>query len=268
MTTYFMFTHLMKSNRFHYSFPLILSFFSFEFLLFLFSFQLPKKEDHRSIFTYTPPSNTKVFLSLFGSFLIELVKERRAIHKLLYPHYQNNEEFEERVGMPPSYMVVEMIWDDEEDDLAGETIETDTSLVLTKFSERKGKPFKYCFMKIDLAMDSKTFCSNKKSEVAHFLLNHLAVMVTKLKHLDKMKAGPHSTVERNKITSTENTEEICRLLTNKFTIFVVSSAVGVAGILAFNTHNLHLTIQFLAQLSHTPNKSSPKQLRHWTCPTA
>merc|ERR1711962_1875421 len=95
MTTYFMFSHLMKSNRFHYSFPLIISLITFEFLLFLFSFQLPKKEEARSIFTYSPPSNSKILLSLFGSFVIELIKKRKSLHKLIYPHNENREELED-----------------------------------------------------------------------------------------------------------------------------------------------------------------------------
>jgi len=234
MTTYFMFSHLMKSNRFHYSFPLILSLITFEFLLFLFSFQLPKKEEARSIFTYTPPSNSKILLSLFGSFIIELIKKRKFLHKLINPHNENREELEAGVGvggMPPSYMVVSITWDwenEEENNLARETKGTDTSLLPTKSSECKSYLYNYYFItKIDLTKFNKTFCSNKKSEVAHFLLNHLAVMLTKLKHLDKMRAQPHSTVDKNKFTSTENNEDICRLLTNKLTMLLVSSTVGV-----------------------------------------
>lgn len=229
-----MFSHLMKSNRFHYSFPLILSLITFEFLLFLFSFQLPKKEETRSIFTYSPPSNSKILLSLFGSFIIELIKKRKSLHKLIYPHNENREELEAGVGvggMPPSYMVVSITWDwenEEENNLARETKGTNTSLLPTKSSECKSYLYNYYFItKIDLTKFNKTFCSNKKSEVAHFLLNHLAVMLTKLKHLDRMRAQPHSTVDKNKFTSTENNKDICRLLTNKLTMLLVSSTVGV-----------------------------------------
>ena len=52
---------LMKTNKFHYTFPLLLCFVYFEFWLFLFSFQLPnKKEAEGSIFIYSLPSNSMV----------------------------------------------------------------------------------------------------------------------------------------------------------------------------------------------------------------
>ena len=52
---------LMKTNKFHYTFPLLLCFVYFEFWLFLFSFQLPnKKEAEGSIFIYNLPSNSMV----------------------------------------------------------------------------------------------------------------------------------------------------------------------------------------------------------------
>ena len=52
---------LMKTNKFHYTFPLLLCFLCFEFWLFLFSFQLPnKKEAEGSIFIYNLPSNSMV----------------------------------------------------------------------------------------------------------------------------------------------------------------------------------------------------------------
>merc|ERR1711962_582271 len=94
---------------------------------FMFSFQLPKKEEARSIFTYSPPSNSKILLSLFGSFVIELIKKRKSLHKLIYPHNENREELEAGVGvggMPPSYMVVSITWDwenEEENNLARES---------------------------------------------------------------------------------------------------------------------------------------------------
>ena len=54
---------LMKTNKFHYTFPLLLCFVYFEFWLFLFSFQLPnKKEAEGSIFIYSLPSNSMVSL--------------------------------------------------------------------------------------------------------------------------------------------------------------------------------------------------------------
>merc|ERR1711990_883190 len=104
---------LMKTNKFHYTFPLLLCFVYFEFWLFLFSFQLPnKKEAEGSIFIYSLPSNSMVLLSLLTSFVVELIKERKTIHKLVYPHRHSSVEYEDRLGMPPSYMVVDISWDD------------------------------------------------------------------------------------------------------------------------------------------------------------
>jgi len=103
----------MKTNKFHYTFPLLLCFVYFEFWLFLFSFQLPnKKEAEGSIFIYTLPSNSMVLLSLLTSLVVEVIKERKTIHKLVYPHHHSSVEFEDRLGMPPSYMVVDIRWDD------------------------------------------------------------------------------------------------------------------------------------------------------------
>merc|ERR1712180_260431 len=78
---YHLSTSLMKTNKFHYTFPLLLCFLCFEFWLFLFSFQLPnKKEAEGSIFIYNLPSNSMVLLSLLTSFVVELIKERKTIH--------------------------------------------------------------------------------------------------------------------------------------------------------------------------------------------
>jgi hypothetical protein len=235
----------MKSNKFHYSYPLILYFITFEFLLFLFSFQLPiKKEEQRSIFTYTPPSHTKVLLSLLGSLVVEFVKERNVLHKLLYPHYQQSNEFEERIGMPPSYIVVKMIWDDEEENLVNNSIRSNASLITIKSSGKTCNNQNCNLLKINLPLNNKIFCSNKKSLVAHFLLNHLSVMASELKPLHA-KDRSHFNAERKQVaTPTENNEEICRLLTNNFNIFVVSSAVGVAVIIALKKHNMDLRLQF------------------------
>merc|ERR1711990_321134 len=110
---YHLSTSLMKTNKFHYTFPLLLCFVYFEFWLFLFSFQLPnKKEAEGSIFIYSLPSNSMVLLSLLTSFVVELIKERKTIHKLVYPHRHSSVEYEDRLGMPPSYMVVDISWDD------------------------------------------------------------------------------------------------------------------------------------------------------------
>ena len=116
---YYLSASLMKTNKFHYTFPLLLCFVYFEFWLFLFSFQLPnKKEAEGSIFIYSLPSNSmvsleniseefsklifpiqsnvssQVLLSLLTSFVVELIKERKTIHKLVYPHRHSSVEYE------------------------------------------------------------------------------------------------------------------------------------------------------------------------------
>ena len=72
---YYLSASLMKTNKFHYTFPLLLCFVYFEFWLFLFSFQLPtnKKEAEGSIFIYTLPSNSMVRRSLLKFFWIGIV---------------------------------------------------------------------------------------------------------------------------------------------------------------------------------------------------
>ena len=72
---YYLSASLMKTNKFHYTFPLLLCFVYFEFWLFLFSFQLPtnKKEAEGSIFIYTLPSNSMVRRSLPKFFWIWIV---------------------------------------------------------------------------------------------------------------------------------------------------------------------------------------------------
>ena len=114
---YHLSTSLMKTNKFHYTFPLLLCFLCFEFWLFLFSFQLPnKKEAEGSIFIYNLPSNSmvrqkltfaqicicvflqlwfaQVLISLLTSFVVELIKERKTIHKLVYPHQHSSLDYE------------------------------------------------------------------------------------------------------------------------------------------------------------------------------
>ena len=102
----------MKTNKFHYTFPLLLCFVYFEFWLFLFSFQLPtnKKEAEGSIFIYTLPSNSmvrrslpkffseselfQVFLSLLTSLVVEAIKKRESLHRLVYPHHHRHSSLE------------------------------------------------------------------------------------------------------------------------------------------------------------------------------
>jgi hypothetical protein len=94
----------MKTNKFHYTFPLLLCFVYFEFWLFLFSFQLPnKKEAEGSIFIYSLPSNSMVLLSLLTSSVVEVIKERKTIHKLVYPHHHSSVDYEGLVCLPVTW---------------------------------------------------------------------------------------------------------------------------------------------------------------------
>lgn len=70
----------------------------------------------------------------------------------------------------------------------------------------------------------------------------LAVMVSRLIATNRRRKSHSRAVDR-KTAATENYEEICRLLTNNFNIFVVSSAVGVAVTLALKNQSLNLKQQ-------------------------
>jgi len=230
MRNYVLSTKLMKSNNFHYAFPLILCFVYSEFLLFIFSFQLPhKKESEISIFTYAPPSNAMVFLCLISSVLFELVKERRAIHQRLYPKHQRTFEYEDRIGMPPSYMVVQMIWEDDEEDCSSH------DNFISPFSHGKRLAQDCNLLRIHVIISS----NNKAPPI---ILRQLAVMVTRLIAMSRY-ARSRSTAVNQTTAATENYEEICRLLTNNFNTFVVSSAVGVAITLALKNQNQNLNLE-------------------------
>lgn len=224
----------MKRNL-HHSFLLILSCLSLEFLLLLFSFQLPhKKEAQRSIFTSQNPSEFKVFISLLGSFIIELIKERKSVYKLLYPH-QVSTDFEERVGMPPSYMVVELTWDDDEEQLATKNIEkSKQDSIISTFSEGKS------FIQDDDLLKIHVTLSMNKQVLRDRLNAQLSVIITKFRSCSRRTSNADKAL---KPVITENYEEICHLLTSNFNIFVVSSAVGVVITLALKNQSLILKQQ-------------------------
>jgi len=212
----------MKSNHFHYSRPLILCFMYFELLLFVFSFQLPQKNDtEKSIFTYALPSNIMVFLSLLGSCVFELIKERKAVHKFMYPYHSM--DFEERPGMPPSYMVIKISWDQEDEDSIVEKIGINNTMA-TFSNGFSISPHSPDLLKIHhtLSIDIKPV---------------LAVMASRLQRHRSTKL--RSSTAEEFMEPTENYEELCQLLTSNFNIFVVTSAVGVGVTLALNTQNLN-----------------------------
>jgi len=238
---------LMKTNKFHYTFPLLLCFLYFEFWLFLFSFQLPnKKEAERSIFIYTLPSNSMVLLCLLTSFVVEVIKERKTIHKLVYPHHHSSVEYEDRLGMPPSYMVVDIRWDDyAQDDPSEEIVQLQSPTKKINHHHHTTPPpqldRKSFYQNCNLLkthqrflLDDQILCwrTSLRSNVEHLAV--LKLLITKLtksnRNLKLMPTtGTISTAENHGNTATtENHEEIWVLLTSNLNIFVVTvSALGV-----------------------------------------
>merc|ERR1711990_1398430 len=267
---------LMKTNKFHYTFPLLLCFVYFEFWLFLFSFQLPnKKEAEGSIFIYSLPSNSMVLLSLLTSFVVELIKERKTIHKLVYPHRHSSVEYEDRLGMPPSYMVVDISWDDYAQEPSEEIVQLQdpTRLVQLQdsmkeiFQHHKTPPLlspdikslyqNYNLLKTHqrLFLDDQILCwrTDLRSNVEHLAV--LKLLITKLTKPNRVKqvitkltkqnqklqpiSVAISTAENHgKTATTENHEEIWVLLTSNFNIFVVTSALGVVASAALKRRQL------------------------------
>jgi len=266
----------MKTNKFHYTFPLLLCFVYFEFWLFLFSFQLPnKKEAEGSIFIYSLPSNSMVLLSLLTSFVVEVIKERKTIHKLVYPHRHSSVEYEDRLGMPPSYMVVDISWDDYAQEPSEEIVQLQdpTRLVQLQdstkeiFQHHKTPPLlspdikslyqNYNLLKTHqrLFLDDQILCwrTNLRSNVEHLAV--LKLLITKLTKPNRVKqvitkltkqnqklqpiSVAISTAENHgKTATTENHEEIWVLLTSNFNIFVVTSALGVVASAALKRRQL------------------------------
>jgi len=268
----------MKTNKFHYTFPLLLCFLYFEFWLFLFSFQLPnKKEAERSIFIYTLPSNSMVLLCLLTSFVVEVIKERKTIHKLVYPHHHSSVEYEDRLGMPPSYMVVDIRWDDYLQEPSEEIVQLQDPTKLVQLQDptkeilfqhhttappfspdRKSLYQNYNLLKTHqrLFLDEQILCwrtSDLRSNVEHLAV--LKLLITKLTKPNRVKqvitkltkqnqklqpiSVAISTAENHgKTATTENHEEIWVLLTSNFNIFVVTSALGVVASAALKRRQL------------------------------
>jgi len=238
----------MKTNKFHYTFPLLLCFVYFEFWLFLFSFQLPnKKEAEGSIFIYSLPSNSMVLLSLLTSFVVELIKERKTIHKLVYPHRHSSVEYEDRLGMPPSYMVVDIRWDDYAEEPSEEIVQLQDPMKEI-FKHHKTPPplsQNYNLLKTHqrLFLDDQILCwrTDLRSNVEHLAVlkllitkltkaNRVNQVISKLTNpkLKSISATISAAENHGKTATTENHEEIWVLLiTSNFNIFVVTSALGV-----------------------------------------
>jgi len=255
---------LMKTNKFHYTFPLLLCFLCFEFWLFLFSFQLPnKKEAEGSIFIYNLPSNSMVLLSLLTSFVVELIKERKTIHKLVYPHQHSSLEYEDRLGMPPMYMVVDIRWDDyaPEDEIVQmqdptkDIFQNNNALPISPSRKRLYQNHNLLKTHQRFYLDDQILCwrTNLRSNVEQLAVLKLLItkltkanranqVVTKItKPNPKYKSIPAaiSTAENHgRPAITENHEEIWVLLTSNFNIFVVTSALGVVASAVFKRRQL------------------------------
>merc|ERR1711971_769945 len=258
----------MKTNKFHYTFPLLLCFVYFEFWLFLFSFQLPnKKEAEGSIFIYTLPSNSMVLLSLLTSLVVEVIKERKTIHKLVYPHHHSSVEFEDRLGMPPSYMVVDIRWDDYLQEPSEEIVQLQDPTKEVQFQhhttpppispDRKSLYQNYNLLKTHqrLFLDDQILCwrTDLRSNVEHLAVlkllitkltkpNRVNQVITKLTNpnskLQPISAAISTVGNHGKTATTENHEEIWVLLTSNFNIFVVTSALGVVASAALKRRQL------------------------------
>jgi len=251
----------MKTNKFHYTFPLLLCFVYFEFWLFLFSFQLPnKKEAEGSIFIYSLPSNSMVLLSLLTSFLVEVIKERKTIHKLVYPHHHSSVDYEDRLGMPPSYMVVDIRWDDYAQESSEEQVQLHEIFLNTPpplSPDRKSLYQNYNLLKTHqrLFLDDQILCwrTDLRSNVEHLAVlkllitkltkaNRVNQVITKLTNpnpkLKTISATISAAENHRKTAATENHEEIWVLLTSNFNIFVVTSALGVVASAALKRRQL------------------------------
>jgi len=289
----------MKTNKFHYTFPLLLCFVYFEFWLFLFSFQLPnKKEAEGSIFIYTLPSNSMVLLSLLTSLVVEVIKERKTIHKLVYPHHHSSVEFEDRLGMPPSYMVVDIRWDDYAEEPSQEIVQLQDPTKLVQLQDptkeilfqhhtsppppnspdRKSLYQNYNLLKTHqrLFLDDQILCwrTDLRSNVEHLAVlkllitkltkpNRVNQVITKLTNpnqkLQPISAAISTAENHGKTATTENHEEIWVLLTSNFNIFVVTSALGVVASAALKRRQL---LEFTCRVGALQNLNKLHTFHH------
>jgi len=79
----------------------------------------PTQTDAQKIFAQQLPRviplSSKVLWSILSSTIIEVLKKRWALLEMICPKLQNKET-SELEGMPPAYIVVEMSWEDPDDD--------------------------------------------------------------------------------------------------------------------------------------------------------
>jgi len=225
----------MKTNKFHYTFPLLLCFVYFEFWLFLFSFQLPnKKEAEGSIFIYSLPSNSMVLLSLLTSFVVEVIKERKTIHKLVYPHQHSSVDYEDRLGMPPSYMVVDIRWDDYAEESSEELELVQLQDPMKKMfhntpppilPDRKSLYQNYNLLKTHqrLFLDDQILCwrTDLRSNVEHLAV--LKLLITKLTKANRVNQV------LTKLTNPNQVNQVITKLTNPNTkLKPISAAISTA----------------------------------------
>jgi len=91
-----------------------------ESVSFFFCAYHPSQTDGQNIFAQQLPGvmplNSKVLWSILSSTIIEVLKKRwTLLNNIICPN-QENQENPDMMGMPPSYIVVDMSWEDPDDD--------------------------------------------------------------------------------------------------------------------------------------------------------
>eukprot|EP00092_Neocalanus_flemingeri_P002019 GFUD01002156.1.p1 GENE.GFUD01002156.1~~GFUD01002156.1.p1 ORF type:complete len:354 (+),score=44.63 GFUD01002156.1:300-1361(+) len=99
---------------------LVLLFLFVETISYFYSVYNFNLKDARNIFAHQlaglVPLSSKVLWSILSSTIIEVLKKRWILLEMICPKEQNP-NISEMEGMPPAYIVVDMRWDDEEDDV-------------------------------------------------------------------------------------------------------------------------------------------------------
>merc|ERR1711942_124345 len=90
-----------------------------ESVSFFFCAYHPSQTDGQNIFAQQLPGvmplNSKVLWSILSSTIIEVLKKRWTLLKLICPN-QADKENSDMEGMPPAYIVVATSWEDPDDD--------------------------------------------------------------------------------------------------------------------------------------------------------
>lgn len=110
-----LFTLFLFPNR-----TTLLMLYSFvESVSFFFCAYHPSQTDAQNIFAQQLPGvmplNSKVLWSILSSTIIEVLKKRWTLLNIICPN-QENQENPDMMGMPPSYIVVDISWEDPDDD--------------------------------------------------------------------------------------------------------------------------------------------------------